>query len=263
MIRFPQAVALTIAGSDPSGGAGLQADLKTFQQFGVYGMSVVTLITVQNTLQVGRVEVLSHDLVIAQLDSVLADIAPKAIKIGALGNVALVERVAERLQSVTCPIVVDPVLVSKHGHSLVDGDVIDAYKKYLLPRAWLVTPNRFEAERLTGLPLCKPEQAAAALHCLVDLGAKHALIKVGEFGGQSHHALSIAGGYSEVQVPRLAASNTHGSGCVLAAAIVAKLAMGESDPYQVAMFGIRRTLAAIHCNTQLGHGIHPAETRAM
>ena len=163
---FPRAVALTIAGSDPSGGAGLQADLKTFQQLGVYGMTAVTLITVQNTQSLQRIEVLSPEMVVAQLDAVLVDIPPRAIKTGALGNAAVVQAVGERLQGVDGPLVVDPVLVSKHGQLLAGDDVMEAYRKYLLPQALLVTPNRFEAERLTGLKLDSPQRVAEAIDCL-------------------------------------------------------------------------------------------------
>jgi hydroxymethylpyrimidine/phosphomethylpyrimidine kinase len=260
---YPRAVALTIAGSDPSGGAGLQADLKTFQQLGVYGMSVVTLITVQNTQVVRRVEVLSAGLVLDQLEAVLTDIPPGVIKTGALGNAEMVRSVSERLQNVECPIVVDPVLVSKHGHLLADDDVVEAYKKFLLPQAWLVTPNRFEAERLTGVSLEGPEQISEAIHRLEHLGARHVLIKLGAVEGQAQHMLSLATHNAELVVPRLPEGNTHGAGCVLSAAIAAKVALGETDVKQAVLFGIQRTLDAIHCNTQLGHGIHPVETRVM
>ncbi len=151
--RFdPQATALTIAGSDPSGGAGLQADLKVFQQLGVYGMSVVTLLTVQNTQAVSRVEVMSTDLILQQLDAVMQDIPPKAIKIGALGNANVVQAVGERLAKLETPIVVDPVLVSKHGHPLASDDVVDAYRKFLFPIATVITPNRLEAARFPASP---------------------------------------------------------------------------------------------------------------
>ena len=135
----PSATALTIAGSDPSGGAGLQADLKTFQQLGVYGMSVVTLLTVQNTQAVTRVHVLPNDLILEQLLAVLSDIPPRAIKIGAIGNPDVVHTISEVLGDVSCPIVVDPVLVSKHGHLLADDDVVHAYRTKLLSHAFLVT----------------------------------------------------------------------------------------------------------------------------
>ena len=259
----PNATALTIAGSDPSGGAGLQADLKTFQHLGVYGMSVVTLITVQNTQSVKRVEVLSPDLVIAQLDAVLDDIPPRATKVGALGNAAVVRAVGERLQKVECPIIVDPVLVSKHGHELATEDVIEAYEEHLLPHATLITPNRFEAERLTGRTLDNEDAVAEAIYVLQQLGAKHVLIKLGEVNGDSQHVLSLPTGNVGILTPRLTAQNTHGTGCILAAAITAALALGESDINNAVHFGIQRTFETIQFDSELGKGIRPAEVRAM
>lgn len=258
-----EAIALTIAGSDPSGGAGLQADLKTFQHLGVYGMSVVTLITVQNTLGVKRVEVLSPQLILDQLDAVLEDIPPVAIKVGALGNAEVARAVGDRLSKVKCPIVVDPVLVSKHGDSLAAEDVVDAYRQYLLPHAWLVTPNRFEAERLTGLHLDSEDEVAKAIYVLQQMGARHVLIKVGDIDGQSQHVLSLDDGNIGILLPRLEAANTHGAGCILAAAITARLALGESDISEAVHFGIQRTYECLQFDTELGQGVHPAEIRAM
>ncbi len=260
---FAEAVALTIAGSDPSGGAGLQADLKTFQQLGVYGMSVVTLITVQNTQSVRRVEVLSPKLILDQLDAVLEDIRPRAIKVGALGSAEVVRAVGERLSKVNCPIVVDPVLVSKHGHSLATDDVVDAYKQYLFPYALLVTPNRFEAERMTGLKLNSEDDVAKAIYSLQQTGAGHVLIKAGEIDGQSQHVLSLADGNVGILMPRIQTKHTHGTGCILAAAITAKLARGEADVSEAVHFGIERTYETLQFETELGKGLHPAEIRAM
>ncbi len=260
---YPQAVALTIAGSDPSGGAGLQADLKTFQQLGVYGMSVVTLITVQNTQGVRQVEVLAPELVIAQLDAVLEDIPPRAIKLGALGNASVVRAVGERLRSVDCPIIVDPVFVSKHGNLLVTEDVVAAYEEYILPHATLLTPNRFEAERLTGLKLDNEEAVAKAIYLLLQFGLKHVLVKLGEVNGESQHVLNLQEGNIGILTPRLPTGNTHGTGCILAAAITAHLALGETDMNSAVHFGIQKTFETIQFDTNLGKGIHPAEIRAM
>jgi hydroxymethylpyrimidine/phosphomethylpyrimidine kinase len=260
---FADAVALTIAGSDPSGGAGLQADLKTFQQLGVYGMSVVTLITVQNTQTVARVEVLSPTLILEQLDVVLADIPPRAIKVGALGNADVVRAVGERLSEVGCPIIVDPVLVSKHGHSLANDEIVEAYKQYLLPHALLVTPNRFEAQRLTGLQLDSEDEVAKAIYILQQLGTRHVLIKVGEIDGQSQHVLSLTDQNVGILMPRVQTTHTHGTGCILAAAITAKLARGETDVSEAVHFGIERTYETLQIETELGKGLHPAEIRAM
>src|SRR6185436_19419354 len=144
-------VALTIAGSDPSGGAGIQADLKTFHQFGVYGEAVLTLLTVQNTTSVYRVECLAPEFVIAQLQAVIDDIPPGAVKTGALGNAAIVEAVADAALRFPFPLVVDPVMISKHGVALVSKDARSAIAEKLIPLAALITPNLPEASALTGV----------------------------------------------------------------------------------------------------------------
>ena len=259
----PSATALTIAGSDPSGGAGLQADLKTFQQLGVYGMSVVTLLTVQNTQAVTRVQVMPTDLIQEQLLAVLSDIPPRAIKTGALGNAEIVLSISDELSKVTCPIVVDPVLVSKHGHLLADDDVVHAYRTKLLSRAFLVTPNRFEAERLTGLKLTDEESVCEAILRIQEFGAKFVLIKLGIVNRMFQHMLGVGDTYYCIETPALRRNNTHGSGCILAAAITARLALGESDISAAAHFGIHRAYEAVYLNTHLGKGIHPAEIRGM
>ncbi|MCL4195623.1 MAG: bifunctional hydroxymethylpyrimidine kinase/phosphomethylpyrimidine kinase, partial [Thermoguttaceae bacterium] len=146
-------VAMTIAGSDPSGGAGLQADLKTFHQHRVYGTSVVTLLTVQNTQGVQFVRLIEPDLVLAQLDAVLSDLPPQAAKTGALGDAAILEAVAGRAASFRFPLVVDPVMISKHGASLIDPDAVDVLRRRLLPQAFLATPNRAEAAALAEMEI--------------------------------------------------------------------------------------------------------------
>lgn len=259
----PSATALTIAGSDPSGGAGLQADLKTFQQLGVYGMSVVTLLTVQNTQAVTRVQVMPTDLILEQLAAVLSDIPPRAIKTGTLGNSDVVLSVCDALSKVTCPIVVDPVLVSKHGHLLADDDVVHAYRTKLLSQAFLVTPNRFEAERLTGVQLTDEASVCEAILRIQQFGARFVLIKLGTVDGMSQHMLGVGETNYCIETPALRRNNTHGSGCILAAAITAKLALGETDISAATHFGIHRTYEAVYLNTHLGLGIHPAEIRGM
>src|SRR3954471_792370 len=146
-------VALTIAGSDPSGGAGIQADLKTFHQFGVYGEAVLTLLTVQNTTSVEQVQCLSPDFVLAQLRAAIDDIPPAAAKTGALGNAAIVEAIAEAAEGFSFPLVVDPVMISKHGAALVSEDAKKAIAEKLIPRADLITPNLEEAAALTGVEI--------------------------------------------------------------------------------------------------------------
>lgn len=259
----PNSVALTIGGSDPSGGAGIQADLKTFQQLGVYGMSAITLLTVQNTQGVSRVELMPVDLIVEQIRFVSQDIEPLAIKTGALGSAEIVSAVANELAQVKVPLVVDPVLVSKHGKSLGGDDVVEAYKSELIRHATLLTPNRLEAERLTGISITSEQSGVKAVEQLRDLGAECVLIKMGEFDGKSLHLLSLGEKTISLTMPRLKASNTHGTGCILAAAITAGFAKGQADVNEVVQFGLQEVFKAIHVNTELGKGIHPAEIRAL
>lgn len=225
------ATALTIAGSDPSGGAGVQADLKTFQRFGVFGTSVLTLLTVQNTQRVQRVVPVDPEIVLEQLEAVLTDIPPKAIKTGALGSAQLVESVAERLRAFLAeravPLIVDPVLVSKHGDSLAHGDVVDAVRAHLLPLATLLTPNGHEAALLSGKPadsIEALEHAAAALHAA---GARNVLAKGARIGEQMVDVLFTGEECHSLISDRIDSPNVHGTGCVLSASITAQLARGE------------------------------------
>lgn len=218
--------ALTIAGSDASGGAGLQADLKTFHQHGVYGMAVVSLVTVQNTQAVTRVEVLSPDLVAQQLDAVLADIPPAAVKTGALGNAAVIEVVAARAAALSCPVVVDPVMVSKHGHALLSADAVQALVTTLLPVTSLLTPNTEEAAALLGAPVKTVADARDAARRIASLGPKAVLVKGGHLEGEAVDVLFHDGQVLELRAPRVDSKHTHGTGCTYAAAITAWLARG-------------------------------------
>lgn len=219
-------IALSVAGSDPSGGAGIQADLKTFHRFGVYGQAVLTLVTAQNTRGVTAVHLLEPALVRAQLDSVFSDLGAGAVKTGALGSAAIVATVASVFAAhAAAPLVVDPVLVSKHGHDLADGSVVAAMRRELLPLARLVTPNRFEAERLTGVVVGDRAGAEAAARRLLGDGVKAVLVKdVPGLGGD----LLVDGGQVVVFAsPRIETRHRHGTGCTFSAAITALLARGE------------------------------------
>jgi hydroxymethylpyrimidine/phosphomethylpyrimidine kinase len=221
-------VALTIAGSDPSGGAGVQADLKAFARFGVYGQSVVTLLTAQNTRGVQGVFAQPVDVVLAQLRSVADDLGAQATKTGAFGSEALVDAVAAALAARPLgALVVDPVLVSKHGHALAGPDVAQALRQRLLPLADVVTPNRFEAAALTGVAVTDRSSAAAAARTLLAAGAKAAVVK--DVPGLAGDVL-VAGDGAPVDLPapRLATSHRHGSGCTFSAAITARLAHGDT-----------------------------------
>lgn len=229
MFQNMTSVALTVAGSDPSGGAGLQADIKTFHQHGVYGASVVTLLTVQNTRGVTQVKALDPALVLAQLEAVVEDLPVRAAKTGALGSAALLRAVGERAERLAFPLVVDPVMVSKHGAPLMDADAVAALREHLLPRAWLLTPNAHEAAALTGVTVRGVDDLARAAERLHALGARRVLVKGGALAGaRSVDLLSADGAQRLVPAPRLASRALHGTGCVLSAAITARLARGEA-----------------------------------
>jgi hydroxymethylpyrimidine/phosphomethylpyrimidine kinase len=219
-------VALTIAGSDPSGGAGIQADLKTFHQFGVYGEAVITLITVQNTVAFERVKYLKPDLVADQIRAVISDIPPRAAKTGALGNREIIEKLADLAASFEFPLVVDPVMAGKHGGALLSPDAIHALKTRLLPRADLVTPNLAEAELLTGLAVRDLAGMRAAAERMLEMGARAALIKGGHLTEHPVDVLLDRRGFVEFPAQRIETRHTHGTGCTFSAAITALLARG-------------------------------------
>ncbi len=254
-------VALTIAGSDPSGGAGLQADLKTFHQFGVYGEAVVTLLTVQNTLRVDRVECLPAELVIAQLKAVLEDIPPQAAKTGALGSRLVVAAVAEAAAEFTFPLVVDPVMISKHGAPLLDRDARECVREQLLPVASLVTPNLPEAEELAGISIHGPQALREAARRIHGAGARAVLIKGGHAEGDAVDILFDGRDWHEYPAERIATRHTHGTGCTFSAAITAELAQGKALPEAVAAAKqfIHKALAT---NPGLGHGCGPVNHHA-
>jgi len=226
--------ALTIAGSDPSGGAGLQADLKTFQAHSVYGMCVVTLITAQNTAGVSKVELLTPELISQQLESVLRNIPPSVIKTGALGSASIIELVSSYLATQVSPIVVDPVMVSKHGHSLAEDSAVTALKRHLLPIATIITPNRFEAEQLTGVKIDSIASALVACKSLHDSGAAEVVLKMGCFEGEQFLIHSMRDRYEIYRKPHLDTRSLHGTGCVLSALLTSHLALGNTSLQAVA-----------------------------
>ena len=249
-------IALTIAGSDPSGGAGIQADLKTFHQHQVYGMAVLSLLTVQSTQGVTAVETMKPELVDAQLQHLLADIVPHAAKTGALGNAAIVEVVAARLKGSLFPLVVDPVMISKHGHALIDASARAALISRLLPVTFLVTPNTHEAEVLSGVPVKTLIEAREAAKRIAALGPQAVLIKGGHLEGAPVDVLFHRGSFTEFKAERVQTKNTHGTGCTLSAAITARLAMGQ--PVDVAIDLAKQWLTrALETAPDIGHGIGP------
>ncbi len=254
-------VALTIAGSDPSGGAGIQADLKTFHQFGVYGEAVITLITAQNTQSVLALECLTPELVVAQILAVLDDIPPQAAKTGALGNPALVEAVAHLAAGFPFPLVVDPVMISKHGAPLIAEEAWRALADQLLPCATLITPNLHEASALTGLDVTTPAAMREAARRLHGTTGASILIKGGHLEGDARDILLHDGEFHEYTGPRIDTLHTHGTGCTYSAAITACLALGLSIPDSVAKAKafIRNAIAT---NPGLGHGCGPVNHHA-
>jgi hydroxymethylpyrimidine/phosphomethylpyrimidine kinase len=222
-------VALTIAGSDPSGGAGLQSDLKTFHRFAVYGEAVVTLITVQNTLGVTRVSTLDADLVAAQIQAAIEDIPPQAAKVGALGSREVVEAVAREAERFAFPLVLDPVMISKHGTHLIDPDAMHALIERLIPRAFLLTPNLDEAATLAGFAVDDRDAMVRAAEKIASLGAANVLVKGGHLRGDALDVLRLTSGeIREFTAPRIETRHTHGGGCTYSAAITAELAKGTA-----------------------------------
>jgi hydroxymethylpyrimidine/phosphomethylpyrimidine kinase len=223
------AIALTIAGSDSSGGAGIQADLKTFSALEVYGASVITALTAQNTLGVEAVHVVPAEFVRAQMRAVAADLKVGAIKIGMLATSAVIEAVAAGLGDFpSVPVVLDPVMVAASGDPLLEADAVEALRAVLIPLATLITPNLAEAAALLGEPCARSEyeMAAQALK-LHEAGASAVLIKGGHSEGEAAIDILFEGDQPvSFEAPRVETKNTHGTGCTLSAAIAAELAKG-------------------------------------
>jgi hydroxymethylpyrimidine/phosphomethylpyrimidine kinase len=254
-------IALSLGGSDPSGGAGIQADLKTFHQFGVYGEAVITLLTVQNTVGVRRVDCIPAELVLAQLQAVLEDLPPGAAKTGALGNRENVEMIAACAAEFTFPLVVDPVIIGKHGQRLISPDAVAPMRDLLLPRAAVICPNLPEAEELTGLPVSTLDEMKAAAQRLCEMGAKAALVKGGHLQGSAVDVLYDGKQFREFTAPHIDTPHTHGTGCTYSAAITAELARGESLGDAVAMAKAYIT-QAIRTNPGIGNGAGPLNHHA-
>jgi hydroxymethylpyrimidine/phosphomethylpyrimidine kinase len=265
----PKAVALTIAGSDPSGGAGLQADLKAMQQVGVYGMSVVTLLTVQNSLGVQRIEVLDREFIRSQFEAVTKDIPPLVIKTGALGDAKTIELVADLLKDFQGPIVVDPVLVSKHGDMLADQKALDVYRERLIPLATILTPNRYEFERIMDAKFTDLESMVRAAENWKTKNPPYLLIKAGVFDGLRQHLYGDPKGIVSIGVADHPTKHTHGAGCSLSAVIAARLALGQdgTDMDSAMRAAVDYAIAAVNHAVayapELGKGYGPVESRML
>ena len=220
--------ALTIAGSDSGGGAGIQADLKTFAAHGVYGTTAITAITAQNTRGVSGWEAVSPALVVAQIEAIVSDIGADAVKTGMLANVGIVEAVADTIRRLGLRVlVVDPVMVAKGGDRLLEEPAVAAIRTQLLPIARVVTPNIPEAEILTGMRIGSLDDMRTAARRILELGPGVVLVKGGHLAGdESIDVAADESGLFEFRGPRLATLQTHGTGCTLASGIAANLALG-------------------------------------
>ncbi len=253
---------LTIAGSDSGGGAGIQADLKAITLLGGYGMSVLTALTAQNTLGVQAIHEVPARFVERQIDSVLSDIGADAIKTGMLTNKEIVEVVAKKIEQYGIEtVVVDPVMISKSGAPLLRKDAQKALIKRLIPLAWVVTPNLFEASVLTGMKVNSLEGMRKAAVQIWELGAKNVVVKGGHLKGKAIDILFDGTNYAEIESPRIETKNTHGTGCTFASAIATLLARGEAVPEAVRKAKIFITMA-IQSSFNLGKGIGPTNPSA-
>jgi hydroxymethylpyrimidine/phosphomethylpyrimidine kinase len=251
--------ALTIAGSDSGGGAGIQADLKTFQELNVYGMSALTAVTAQNTIGVQGVFPLEAEAVAEQIHSVGVDIGADALKTGMLFNAEIIRAVAENIENFRWEtVVVDPVMIAKGGAPLLQQEAVSALKKYLLPLCLVITPNIPEAEVLTGMTINNLEEKTEAAKRIHALGARNVVIKGGhdEESQESVDLLFDGREFACFSTPRIETRNTHGTGCTFSAAITAELAKGSSvyDAVSLAKDFIN---AAIRDQLHIGNGHGP------
>ena len=248
--------ALTIAGSDSCGGAGIQADLKTFAALGVYGLSALTAVTAQNTLGVRAVEEITPTLVEAQIDAVLEDIGADAAKTGMLSSPAIIEAVASRVRKWGLRLVVDPVMMAKSGHALLRPEAVATLRSQLLPLAEVVTPNLPEAEILADRRIETLDDMRAAASAIFALGPRHVVVKGGHRSAEPVDVYFDGERFVELRAERIHTAHTHGTGCTFSAAIAALLARGI--PVQEAVTAAKHYITgAIHHAPGLGQGYGP------
>ena len=250
-------VALTIAGTDPSGGAGIMADLKSFQARDVYGMAVVTSLVAQNTRGVQLIEHVSPQMLKAQLESVFSDIPPQAVKTGMLATTEIMEIIQPYLKKLDCPYVLDPVMVATSGDTLIDTSARDYLKTNLLPLATIITPNLPEAEEIVGFSIHDPEDMQRAGRLILkEFGPQSVVIKGGHLEGGAKDFLFTKEDQFVWESPRIQTCHTHGTGCTFAAVITAELAKGKTL-YQSVDKAKAFITKAIQDAPQLGHGSGP------
>ncbi|MGZ5352518.1 MAG: bifunctional hydroxymethylpyrimidine kinase/phosphomethylpyrimidine kinase [Actinomycetota bacterium] len=257
----PRPRALSIAGSDSGGGAGIQADLKTFSALGVFGMTAITAVTVQNTQGVSGYEALSPRTVGEQIRAVVTDIGVDAAKTGMLASAQIVEAVADAVAETQVPnLVVDPVFLSKHGHALLAEDAVAALRERILPLATLVTPNLPEAAGLAGFGVGTRDEMAAAAEAILAMGPRAVLVKGGHLESEERaDDLFFDGrGLRWIEAERIATPHTHGTGCVLSSAIAAHLARG-AELLGAVRAGKAFVTEAIRHALPIGHGIGPVD----
>lgn len=251
--------ALTIAGSDSGGGAGIQADLKTFQELGVFGMSALTAVTAQNTLGVQAVYPMTAEAVSSQIDSIGTDMGTDALKTGMLFNAEIIQAVSEKVVKYNWKkVVVDPVMIAKGGASLLQNEAIFALKKYLLPISTIITPNIPEAEVLTEMRIETLEDKKLAAKRLIELGVKNVVIKGGHDENKDEAIDVLFDGYEFFYLTskRVQTKNTHGTGCTFSAALTAELAKGTSL-FEAVSTAKQFIQAAIEEDLRIGGGHGP------
>ncbi len=251
-------VALTIAGSDSSGGAGIQADLKTFQALGVFGMSVITAVTAQNTQKVYAVQEMQPRIVKDQIRCLFEDAEIHAVKIGMVSSIALIEAIAGALGEIKSPpVVLDPVMISKSGYRLLREDAQQALVQNLFPLAEIVTPNLYEAAALIGEKITTIDEMKAAARGILKLGAKKVVVKGGHLGEERATDILYDGiQYREIQSIRIETKNTHGTGCTFSSAIAAYLALGK-DFFDAVSQAKTYISGAIEHSLSIGKGYGP------
>lgn len=248
---------LTIAGSDSSGGAGVQADLKTFSAIGTYGMSVLTAITAQNTHGVFLVEDLSKEIIQKQIEVVFDDIPPKAVKIGMVSSPEIIKVIVDTLNKYELKyLVVDPVMISKSGYSLLKPEAKENLIKYLIPKAYIITPNTLEAEEITGMKIENVEDMKVVGEKILNLGPEYVLMKGGHLDGDAVDVLIGKDIFEIYKSERLDRKNTHGTGCTLSSAITAYLALGYNIIDSVSK-AKKYITDAIRYSFDIGSGVGP------
>ena len=251
--------ALTIAGSDPSGGAGIQADLKTFMAFGLYGMSVITSVTAQNTLGVYAVQDVATDIVEKQLDAVFSDIFPDCVKIGMVSSCSIIEAIAKKLRQYRPKnVVLDPVMISTSGHELIDSETAIMLFEKLVPLSDVITPNIPEAEALCGFKISGIGLQESAARRIAQNYSGAILIKGGHLTGPADDLLLANGKIIWIKGKRIDTKNTHGTGCTLSSALAAALAQGF-DISEAAEKGKRFVTLALESGLSIGNGCGPLD----